>query len=1357
MTTSSVLNQILNKLYKIIAILLVLFAVFLSALRIFLPYAEDYKQGLQNYLNKTYQSNIIIGNINAGWEKLGPTLVAQNVSVVDSQSINIFIKQIDFSIDFWGSIQSGKLITNDFTLKGTKVTIDQEALQKDTSASKNTPILSRLGDLFLKQVSRFSLRNSQLVLYSHQKRPRTIFIEQLEWLNNDGRHQGNGEIVFDDISSNNIKLKLDITGDALNDVNGKVFLSANNVDITPWLSQVLPIKSTENKTSINVDTWLFIENGQRKRLQLAFGENKLKWNMLGNEHQLTLEKGQVFAESTDDFTSFNLFSSPLSIKFDQQQWQPVTIQFTKKIASNQFYASYASLSGISHLLPFFIDDKNTLQQIKDAAIQGDLADIYLKQNEQNTSFSVQLSQVKSQYADGIPGIENLSGNLIVDNNNAQLLMKAESGALDFGPNFKQPIAYDLISSTVNMQFTEQQWRIFSDNLMFNAGALRLTSELNVQQQAEKPVELSLFANVQQVDAKQVRQYYPHLLMGNNLVDYLNDSLLSGQISNANVLFNGELSNFPFTDHSGIFTVEAKLNNSEFKFSPEWPAIQNFSANLNFTNNSMLITAEQGSLSGINVMGVTAGIDDLSSNAVLEIKAPIVDATPAAISDLMDNSSLKNSVGKTLAVVQIKQPVNGQFHLTVPLDIPENTVAKGEIDFANNQVHLQAPDMLFTQVNGKLFFENDKISTSEISLNWYDLPLTITATTENKTEYFLTSIGINANWQESTYQAFIPQSLQQYIHNAFKWQGDLSLFTPHDGEFSYHLTINSTLQDTQLNLPQPFDKKATINMPLVATVNGQSEQSTIEANLGKQLSFFGVLNHQQQHFTRAHLLIGHEQMLLPMNGFHISANLEQAQLSEWQPFISNIVTSISYATDDNSQPKQPLLFDKPKRIRGVVAEFDVLGEQLHDVSFNLLDQTNWWLLQVNAKEARSEIKLYPDMKQQGIDIKADFIHIPAVEADQKTVQASEQNKNEQATAILPSVAQQKATALLVQQQIEANRALFSKIPIIRFQCESCQYGLLDLGKFSFDISRPDPHTLAFKHISAKRDKTALTAEGFWQLTPEKSNTAFMGTIKTKDVAHEIEKMGFASVVKESGATLDFDINWQESPFDFSLANVNGDISARLTDGYLAEVSDKGARIFSVLSLQSLVRKLKLDFRDIFSDGMFYSKIKGDFHLKHGVLYTDNTKMDGAAGDLSIKGNTKLQEGILDYRMSYKPNLTSSLPVLAWIATLNPVSIIAGFALDEVFTSKVVSEFDFELTGDVNNPNLREVNRKNRNISVGRSTPPKFVDSTDVAVDENNADKNNLSEKKEIEQQKNNNSAQPKSSDNGKTEQLKQGES
>jgi uncharacterized protein YhdP len=459
-----------------------------------------------------------------------------------------------------------------------------------------------------------------------------------------------------------------------------------------------------------------------------------------------------------------------------------------------------------------------------------------------------------------------------------------------------------------------------------------------------------------------------------------------------------------------------------------------------------------------------------------------------------------------------------------------------------------------------------------------------------------------------------------------------------------------------------------------------------------------LNHQDTQFSRAHLILGDEKMLLPMDGFHITAKLDDAKLSQWQPFVLDIIDTVKNQQQHalHNQPYgdvsefKPLLA-QPERIRGSVAQLDIFGQSLSNVSFNLLDKDAWWLLQLNAKEARSQIKFYPDWHKDGIDINADFLHLVTDDI------------------LAASNTQSSEPKLPDEINVAKNNEIFDNMPPIRFHCDSCRLGEIDFGVVDFTVSKESQDTLALKQFIAKRDKIQLTFSGVWQHNEQQSITSLTGELSTKDVEHEIEKLGFSSIIKDSGMKSHYDASWQGAPYDFSLAKIDANLSVNFDDGYLADVSDKGARFLSVLSLESLLRKLTLDFRDIFSKGMFYSDIKGDFTVEKGHLYTKNTKMKGGAGDLSIKGNTHLTDGILDYRMSYKPNLTSSLPVIAWIATLNPVTFLAGIALDQVITSKVVSELNFELTGSVEEPNLREVNRKSQNIRVGRMTPPEIVDN------------------------------------------------
>ncbi|MEC9170892.1 MAG: AsmA-like C-terminal region-containing protein, partial [Pseudomonadota bacterium] len=59
------------------------------------------------------------------------------------------------------------------------------------------------------------------------------------------------------------------------------------------------------------------------------------------------------------------------------------------------------------------------------------------------------------------------------------------------------------------------------------------------------------------------------------------------------------------------------------------------------------------------------------------------------------------------------------------------------------------------------------------------------------------------------------------------------------------------------------------------------------------------------------------------------------------------------------------------------------------------------------------------------------------------------------------------------------------------------------------------------------------------------------------------------MKDSSANVAFDITWPNAPMDFGFEKLNGNVEWSLSDGYLTELSDKGSRIFTLFSLNSLV--------------------------------------------------------------------------------------------------------------------------------------------------------------------------------------------
>lgn len=1284
MSISAFSNRWLNRLYKVLAILLVLFAVLISAFRLSLPYAHNFHQDLQYYLNETYDSNVTIGSLSMEWEVDGPTIVVEKVNVLDTQTVNIFVARMELTVDFWGSLRHQKLISQDITLAGVQVFFDKVLLTAKDQSAEDSTVIATISDVLFQQINRFSLINSNITLQDESK-TRTFVVDQLAWVNNGNHHRATGSMLIDGLTSNNIKFNLDASGQDLRDLSGQLYLEANKLNVTPWLDAVFAIENNKTYSSVNFSAWYTLNKGKANRLQIALGDNEVSWLFKDELHSIRIDEGNILVENFDDAKNISTTTTPLQFYTNNKAWQPLTIS-TKRTANGLLtYISSLELFGLADLYPLFSGHPESETLLNNLAPVGQITDVYLLNNDDDIKAVAQFSDVTSSFSQGIPGVENVSGELTFTQKNLQVKLLAENGELDFDQHFLYPIPYQSIAARVNVDFNHAELLVKVQQIEMISEQLHATADVEIKALEDETITMALLANVHQGDAKLANYFYPHLLMGQELVDYLNLAIIDGEFAQAQVLFNGPLDKFPFEDNSGVFVVNAELVKSQFQFDPSWPVINDFDANLNFTNNSMLITGRGGELTGIDVTGVKVAIDDLAGQQILTVAANFKNTQANAVSDLMNKSPLADTVGETLNQLQVSENISGSFALNLPLNDLDSAVASGKVEFKNNKIALQAPAMNFTEVNGELSYENDVIKTQGLTLNWRKMPLALKVEAQDTNrKYYQTLINLQAQWPETAWKKELPELLEKYGQGLLAWQGDLTLKMHHQGGFSYELLLDSTLEKIALSLPAPYKKIADDVLNVRVKVSGEENSSVLYAQIGDELNFYGELNHSKVQFTKAHLVLGNEHMLLPTEGFHITTNLSTASVTEWQPVIFDILDGIEQASVNTAADNVALL-SSPKRIRGKIEKLNVLGQELTDVSFNLNDEEQWWLLELQAKETRTKAKFYPDWHQQGIELNADYIHLTA----------DDQLVNE-------SLVEEPSAEPI------SNDVIFANIPPIRGKCSSCSYGKFDFGEVDFSIERSAVDTLTIKKFTATRGKTQLSFDANWQHNADESQTTVIGQLKAKNVDQEVEKLGYPSTIKDSELDLYYNFNWTGSPLDFAIESFNGTSQVKLSDGYLAEVPDQ-ARAFSLLSLQSLVRKLKFDFRDIFSDGMFYDSIKGDFEVKNGIVYTDNTFMKGAAGDLSIKGNTNLNDQVLDYKMSYKPNLTSSLPAIAWIATLNPLTFIGALALDGVITSQVVSEYKMEVTGPIDLPVVKVVDKKTQNIKVGRSTPPEVIDS------------------------------------------------
>lgn len=99
------------------------------------------------------------------------------------------------------------------------------------------------------------------------------------------------------------------------------------------------------------------------------------------------------------------------------------------------------------------------------------------------------------------------------------------------------------------------------------------------------------------------------------------------------------------------------------------------------------------------------------------------------------------------------------------------------------------------------------------------------------------------------------------------------------------------------------------------------------------------------------------------------------------------------------------------------------------------------------------------------------------------------------------------------------------------------------------------------------------------------------------------------------------------------------------------------------MDALLRKLRFDFSDTFSEGFYFDSINSTAWIKDGVLHTDDTLVDGLEADIAMKGSVDLVRRQLDLQAVVAPEISATVGVAAAFA-VNPIVGAAVFAASKV---------------------------------------------------------------------------------------------
>ncbi len=223
------------------------------------------------------------------------------------------------------------------------------------------------------------------------------------------------------------------------------------------------------------------------------------------------------------------------------------------------------------------------------------------------------------------------------------------------------------------------------------------------------------------------------------------------------------------------------------------------------------------------------------------------------------------------------------------------------------------------------------------------------------------------------------------------------------------------------------------------------------------------------------------------------------------------------------------------------------------------------------------------------------------------------------------------------------------------------------------------------------------QGDWIQSKEKNNSNFQTFVKIKNLAQGLENAGISPVVEAYDGQIKLNLKWNKDLQDFSLSRVYGEMFIQLQDGQITHLSPETeeklglGKLLSILSLQTIPRRLKLDFSDLSNKGYTFDIFKGNFTIAAGKMTTSDAYIDGPVAYASMKGDLDLVKQQYDLDLHVSPHITASLPVVATIAG-GPIAGMAAWVASKIINQGMqkVTGYTYKISGPWDNPILQQVN-------------------------------------------------------------------
>ncbi|MCK5876397.1 MAG: hypothetical protein KAG43_02080, partial [Candidatus Marithrix sp.] len=889
----------------------------------------------------------------------------------------------------------------------------------------------------------------------------------------------------------------------------------------------------------------------------------------------------------------------------------------------------------------YIPEQNTVRQLTEAKLTGNLnsAQFFLQGIGTEFKFKVlalieQVNLKNYQLTDfNYVSVQNLAGQLEIEPNRSSFSIKRGEVKLELQELYNKPLQFNKILGKLIWQ--EQQLTIKKLQIYEDKTKILLNGNLTIPQNGEVP-NIDLVVSLADTQMSKITSKLPAKKIP-EVIEWINNSKLKGNLYNTKAIIHGPINNL-----SEQFEFKTDFKNTSIKYVDGWPILTQAKGKIVIKEQNLTVTAVQGKSLKLRLnKPLQVKIKDLFNPTAIDVTVNTQDSISDSL-HFVARTPLRDII--KLNQIDVQGQLGFNLNLSIPLE-QRDIVTNVQLTFSDTTLRNKKFDFSVTNINGLLKFENQQISGKNIRGKLHGTPIKFSIFQTNKSRTILqANTTISPKLILSSLQPFAPEISQLPLSGSTPLNIKINLPSDSETENDYiDVEMQTSLAGMEIKLPAPIGKNADKSKLLTAKIHMDSANKIV---INYDKVFNGVFKLQQNELERGNLIFGNKIAQLPKQKIlKIQGSLPDLSITNWLE---------KFESGSSSSKTNDIL---PIQLDFALNKLEVVGQQLSKVKLEAKYKNSAWLATIKSDKIEGQIDFQPD--KISLNFKKIILSLP--EETEKTTKVTKTKSK----SLPPNP---------------------HDLPILSFKCDSLKIAAADLGRIKLK-TKPSDDGIKM-NLTAQSDAANLRAEGQWRYVVGQHQTRLKATLDSDDMGLMLQQFGLSEpLIVGGGSKINLNSYWFDAPYAVDSENLIGTLSIVTLAGNIVKANPGIGRVFGLIDVYSLPRRLNLDFRDVFDEGFGFDTIAGSFFIKKGIAHTEQFIIQGPAARIKIEGSTNLIDKKFNQIATVYPHFSTPIAVIGAL-TLGLGGGAVGLIVQEALQKELepVVNIKFHVTGDWKDPKI-----------------------------------------------------------------------